>query len=108
MLVTATTSFETLNHLYHHLYHRESSDVPNSIHHRRPLLAKIQHWLENTLLGDNLEEVSEMDDITRQYLDQLCAELEAQLERICPHGEWLAIVPVDVKGTILVLLALDG
>lgn len=107
MIVTVTVSCPTLTTLYHHIHHQET-DVPADYHQTRRRLFLIRQWLENTLLDDYVTDRSILDNITQDFLDALCQEVEHRLEKLFPHGDWLAIVPVDTQGTIVVLMALDG
>lgn len=117
-LVTVTVEYPTLKHLYHTIISTESGDAPYSPQQHKRLLLRLRYLVEyhqcsiddDDVFGDPFPEhlidgLDEVDDVIMAGITAIGRELEATLQCFT-EGTFLAFVPVDAKGTAVVILHL--
>lgn len=118
-LVTVTVKYQSLEQLYHSVVSTESGDAPYSPQQHKRLLLRLRYLIEKhqlplddeyAVFGEPFPEIlfdglDEVDELIMDGVETIGRELEATLQHF-PEGEFLAFVPVDAKGTAVVILHL--
>jgi hypothetical protein len=113
MLISLTAELPTLAQLIQMLLHHETLDVPCSHSLRRLLINRARRWVELAALPEYIGsedslELDELDPSIRTQLDLVCDELVTQALRVVDQMELIAVVPIDERGTTVVLLTQNG
>ncbi len=118
-LVTVTVTYPSLEQLYHTIISTESGDAPYSLQQHKRLLLRLRYLIEkqqlpldeeHAVFGEPFPEIlfdglDEVDEIIMAGVEAIGRELDTTLRHF-PEGTFLAFVPVDAKGTAVVILHL--
>lgn len=108
--ICLTLGVENIAHLFNYLIQvgldDESINAPTHYAQQRPLFRQIRDWLEARMLLD-VDEPEDIDSNALFYIEAAIAEILAQLEELVGENlEFIAVVPFDARGNVVVVLTL--